>query len=181
MATQDLMRDPAKEFPQLPDPGAVTALRIWFCKYRTLRPLSEMSNLQTLVVAGYPDSDFDALSGLTELRYLSVLDFAKVTDLSPLAGLDQLQTLRLHSPPSWDAAGKVIEVASLAPLAGLPRLEHLELFGVRTPDASLAALESAPALKTVRLSKFPKAEVARYRAATGVGESFAPEPGGDWT
>lgn len=180
MLTEDLLRDPAKEFPRLPDPDAVTALRVWFCKYRTLRPLAGLRHLRTLVIAGYPDPDFDAISGLAELQYLSVLDFAKVTDLSPLAHLTELRTLRLHSPPSWDSSGKVIEVQSLAPLAELPRLEHLELFGVRPADGSLAALEPSRALKTVRVSNFPKAEVGRYRAAVHVSDSFAPPPTPDW-
>lgn len=54
---------------------------------------------------------------------------------------------------------------------------YLELFGVRPTDHSLAALESAPALRTVRVSKYPKAEVSRYQSATGIADSFAPEPG----
>lgn len=176
MPIQDLVRDPARQFPDLPDPEAVTALRVWFCKYRTLGPVAAFTNLRTLVVAGYPDPDFVPLAGLRGLEYLSVLDFAKVSDLSPLADLDHLRVLRLHSPPSWDSSGKVIEVQSLEPLAQLPQLEHLELFGVRPSDKSLAPLEAAPRLRTVRVSKFPMPEVARFRAATGVTDPFAPPP-----
>lgn len=115
-----------------------------------------------------------SLSELRRLEYLSVLDFAKVADLSPLADLNQLRVLRLHSPPSWDSSGRVIEVQSLAPLARLPRLEHLELFGVRPTDKSLAPLEAAPRLRTLRVSKYPKSEVARYRSAVAVTDEFAP-------
>lgn len=170
------MRDPAKEFPSLAAPAAVTALRIWFCKYRTLRPMADLTSLQTLVIAGYPDPDFTPLRTLTHLAYVSVLDFARVTDLTPLAGLHSVRTLRLHSPPSWDASGRVIEVDSLAPIADLPRLEHLELFGVRPSSGSLAELEAAPSLRTVPVSRYSTSEVARYRRATGVASNFAPAP-----
>jgi hypothetical protein len=177
-----MMRDPAKEFPSLYAPTEVKALRVWFCKYRTLRPVAELTNLQTLVIAGYPDTDFAPLGALTHLAYLSVLDFTRVSDLAPLAALQSLRTLRLHSPPSWDASGRVIEVDSLGPIAALPRLEHLELFGVRPSSGYLSELEAAPSLRSVRVSKYAEPEVARYQLATGVASDFAPAPPiPDWT
>lgn len=52
---------------------------------------------------------------------------------------------------------------------------------VRPPDKPLRDLEDAPALASVRVSKFPKAEVARFRQATGLIDAFAPAPGiADW-
>jgi hypothetical protein len=149
---------------------------MWFCRYRSVRELSGLANLQTLVIAGYLEADFEPFATLEHLDYLRVLDFPRVTDLTPLAGLTNLRTLRLASPPSWDSSGRVIEVQSLEPLARLPLLAHLELFGVRPPDGSLAALETAPALQSVRVSKYRIDEVDRYRSATGVSDSFAPEP-----
>lgn len=172
---EDLVRDPLKRFPEIADPAGVSALRVWFCKYRSMASLSAFENLRTLVVAGYPDADFAALATLTRLEYLRVMDFPHITDLSPLAGLTSLRTLRLASPPSWDSSGRVIEVESLEPLAALPHLAHLELFGVRPAQRSLAPLETATALKTVRVSKYPKEEVNRYLPATGLSDSFAPE------
>jgi hypothetical protein len=173
---EDLVRDPSRQFPSLPNPEMVTALRVWFCKYRTLVQIADLTNLRTLVIAGYPDRDFGPLAHLRNLQYISVLDFGSVNDLTPLSELQDLRTLRLHSPPSWDSSGKVIEVPSLASIARLPRLQHLELFGVRPPDKSLADLEGASALQTVRVSKYPKAEVARYESTTGVHNPFAPSP-----
>jgi len=140
--------------------------------------VSALTNLRVLVVAGYPDHDLGPVSALRHLEYLSLLDCRHVTDLSPLAEFPALRTLRLQSLPSWDSSGKVIEVDSLAPLARIPQLEHLELFGVcPQPERTLADLQPAPRLRTVRVSKYPNAEVARYRAATGTGDDFAPEPG----
>jgi len=151
-------------------------LRVWFCKYRTLRPLAELINLQTLVIAGYPDNDFSSIAALQNLDYLSVLHFPGVTDLAPLRELRALRTLRLSSLPSWDASGKVLEVDSLAPIADLPLLEHLELLGVRPASASLAELEGTAALRSLRVSKYPEAEVARYQSSTGMTNTFAPAP-----
>lgn len=170
------MRDSSKRFPVLADPSAITALRVWFCKYVALRPVADLTSLRVLVIAGYPDQDFTPIASLQNLEYLSVLHFAHVTDLAPLADLQTLHTLRLHSLPSWDSSGKTIQVESLAPLAHLPKLEHLELFGVVPVHGSLADLETAPSLRSVRVSKYPEREVARYRSATGVGNAFAPGP-----
>jgi hypothetical protein len=55
----DLERDTATEFPDVSDPVDVDAARIWFCTYRTLEPLSTLTNLRALTIAGYPDSSFD--------------------------------------------------------------------------------------------------------------------------
>lgn len=178
---ETLMWDGSKEFPTLADPLSITDLRVWFCKYRTLEPIGQLTNLRTLVIAGYPDADFGPLAHLTSLTYLSVLDFRQVADLEPLRAFSALQTLRLHSPPSWDSSSRVIEVGSLAPIASLPSLEHLELFGVRPVSESLAELEIAPRLRSLRVSKYPKDEVARFRSATGVDDAFAPKPPhADW-
>jgi hypothetical protein len=173
---ESLMRDPSKRFPTLADPEAITALRVWFCKYRTLRPVADLTNLRTLVIAGYPDQDLTPIAPLRNLNYLSVLDFARITNLAPLVELHTLRTLRLHSPPSWDSSGKIIQVESLAPIAHLPNLEHLELFGVLPISGSLDDLQRAPSLRSVRVSKYPESEVARYRSATGVDSAFAPGP-----
>lgn len=95
--------------------------------------------------------------------------------------LKALETLRLETPPSWDASSKTTDVASLEPLATLDRLRHVELFGVVPPDRCLGPLERCRSLTAVRVSHYPKAEVARFYAATGTSSSFAPEPGVvDW-
>lgn len=175
------MRDKAKTLPLDPDAANVTALRVWHCSYATFAPLAQYRNLRTLVVATYPDSDLDTVAQLGDLEYLSLMHLPSVADLAPLAQLKHLRTVRLSTLPSWDPSGKVTEVDSLRPLASLPRLAHLELFGVRPSDKSLRDLERAPSLASVRVSKYPKAEIARFRQATGLSDAFAPSPGvADW-
>ena len=173
---KSLMRDSNRRFPTLAQPGDVSALRVWFCKYRTLAPVGDLINLRTLVVAGYPDVDLVPLASLHRLEYLRILDLPRIGDLTPLSGLQELRTLRLGTLPSWDSSHRVTEVASLAPVTRLPKLEHLELFGVCPADRSLADLEAAPQLRSVRVSQFPKAEVEQYSSRCRVSDEFAPAP-----
>ena len=141
---RDLMRDKAEVMPSDPEADKITALRVWHCKYVSLAPIVLYPNLTTLVVATYPDADLEPIASLKALEYLSILHLPRVTDLTPLATLSRLRTLRMATLPGWDASGKVTEVDSLRPLALLPELTHLELFGVRPASGSLGDLEHAP-------------------------------------
>jgi hypothetical protein len=170
------MCDKAKEMPSDPFASHVTALRVWKCRYDSLLPLAQYPNLRTLVVATYPDVDLSPLAHLEGLKYLRLLHMPRVNDLAPLINLRQLVTVRLETLPSWDSSGKVTVVDSLRPLAELPNLAHLELFGVRPATKSLRDLEVAPGLTSVRVSKYPKAEITRFREATGLSDGFAPPP-----
>ena len=175
------MRDKSKALPVAGDVAAVTALRVWHCKYGSLADLRQYSNLRTLVVATYPDADLEPIAVLEQLEYLSLVHLPNVTDLAPLCRLRRLRTARLSTLPSWDSSGKVTAVESLKPLAELPHLAHLELFGVRPEDRSLRDLEIAPSLLTVRVSKYPKRETRRFYARTGLSDAYAPGPGvADW-
>jgi hypothetical protein len=178
----DFLRDGARALPGHPDPAAVTALRIWHCKYSSLAGLSEFTNLETLVIATYPDAGLGPLEGLLHLKYLSIMHFPKVSDLQPLSQLQRLRTVRLSTLPAWDSSGKKTIVRSLVPLAELPELAHVELFGVLPEDGMLQALERCPALESVRVSKYRKSEVNRFYRITELRDSFAPSPGvHDWT
>lgn len=172
----DLMREKEKCFPLVDAPLAVQSVRVWHCKYSSLAPLNAFVNLETLVVATWPDASFDALAGLDHLRYLSILHFPHASDLSPLGALRGLATLRLSSLPSWDASGKVLNVLSLAPIAQLPNLQHLELFGVCPPDRRLPVEVASKSLSSARFSKYPQSEVERFHEITGAAGAYAPEP-----
>lgn len=170
----DLMRDKAKAMPPQDNPGAVTSLRIWHCKYTSVAPLAAFTNLQELAIAGLPDDSLEMLSGLDQLRYLKILHMPKVTRLDAIGRLGRLESLSLATSPAWDAAGKVQGVDSLAPLSSLSALRHVELFGVVPADGSLKPLEQCRQLQTARVSKYPAAEVERFRAAVGVRDDFNP-------
>lgn len=79
-----------RNVPTLEEPQAITSARIWMCKYRSLAPLADLRNLQTLEIANYPDETLEPVGELAALEDLRILHLPKVTDLRPLARLHQL-------------------------------------------------------------------------------------------
>jgi hypothetical protein len=135
---------------------------MWHCKYTSLVALSGFKNLETLVVASYPDDSFELLSGLMRIKFLGILHFPEVKDLTPLANLQHLESLSLATLPSWDASGRVQVVASLEPISRLYSLRHLELFGVVPPDRKLTPLLNLRAILSARFSKYPEEQVKHF-------------------
>lgn len=172
----ELMRDNAKTFPAPDEPTLVESVRVWHCGYRSLGPLGSMVNLAGADIASFPDDSFDVLGRAEKLRYLSVVHLPKVADLTALAKLKALETVRLHTLPSWDTSAKRTHVASLTPLLQLPKLKSLELFGVVPDDESLLPLAAHPALKSVRLHGYDDASLKAFKSAANVSDDFAPAP-----
>lgn len=175
----DLVRDSSKAIPSIEDKAAIRHLRIWHCSYKTLEPISELLNLESLTVAAYPDAALQLVGGLSQLRYLRIMHMPLVDDLSPLAGLAQLRTLLLETSPGWDASGKRTVVQSLSPIAELQHLEHLSLFGVVDRERSLTSLETCPSLRSAQFVGVPKKEVARFYSVTKVVNAGAPQSGAE--
>ncbi len=173
----DLVRDKRKSFPLIDRPEKVTSLRVWYCKYSTLASIAGLSELRELVIAGLPDSSLLFLSNLKDLQYFRVLHMPMISDLEPLSGLDNLETLSLACSPDWDSKGKTIEVNSLSPIAKLKKLLHLELFGVCQTDHSLRVIQQCRNLKSARFSGYPKGEIERFFSETGLKNEFSPKPG----
>jgi hypothetical protein len=171
----DLARDESRVFPPRPLDLTARSLRIAHCRYGDLNALSQFRELRALEIIGFPNSTLESLSQLLELRWLRVLHLPQVTSLAPLRLLSHLRCLSLATSPSWDSSGKVTCVDSLQPIAHLPELQHIELFGVVPADRSLAALETSSSLRTVRVSKYPKSEVIRFRSVTGFADTFMPD------
>lgn len=175
----DLVRDSSKAMPSIEDKAAIRHLRIWHCSYKTLEPISELVNLESLTVASYPDATLQLVGGLSQLRYLRIMHMPSVEDLAPLAGLAQLRTLLLETSPGWDAAGKRTVVQSLSPIAELQHLEHLSFFGVVDRERSLKSLEACPSLRLAQFAGVPKKEIARFYSAMKVVSARAPECGAE--
>jgi hypothetical protein len=172
----DLMREAAAEFPQIQFQAKILTMRVWHCKYKSLRAIGAFQNLEELVIATFPDSSLDVLASLKKLRYLRILHMPKITDLRALPSLRKLESLSLATSPSWDASGKCIVVESLDPIAEVVCLKHLELFGVCPPYKSLSSIESLKRLESARFSRYPEEEIARFYKATGVTDQFNPKP-----
>ena len=159
----ELVRDKSIALPELTDPLSIESAQIWHCRYRTLAPLSELTNLRALDIATFPDDSFEMLRPLGQLERLRVLHMPKVRDLEPLRSLRALKHLSLATLPSWDASAARTEVASLAPIASLPVLEELELFGVVPPDRKVDDLLKITTLRSANVSKYPKSEIAKLK------------------
>lgn len=170
------MRDAARTLLAVEAPLEIRSVRIWHCKYRSLVTLSSFKNLETLVVASYPDDRLELLSRLVRLKFLSILHLPRVTDLAPLADLQKLESLSLATLPSWDESGKVQVVASLEPISKLQSLHHLELFGVVPPDRKLTPLLDLKAIASARFSKYPEEEVNRFYKGSGAANAFNSDP-----
>ena len=176
----DLVRDAGRRLPDHPDPASVTALRIWHCPYRSFAGIERFDRLRTLVVATRPDDTLEALTSRPQLQHLSITHLPTVTSLAPLAALTVLETLRLHTLPSY-ASGRTTTVESLEPVAALPALRHLELFGVVPEAGSLDPLLPSTSLASVRVHGYPRAVRERCAAAPGFSDDWAPAPGtADW-
>lgn len=170
----DLMRDKAKQMPDVADPLAVERLRIWHCGYKTLGPVASFKNLRALAIATFPDATLESLESLEQLQDLRVLHLPKVTDLQPLAKLTHLETLTLEVLPSWGASRKRTVVASLEPLIHIAGLKHLSLLGVVPTERSLSVLDRCKSLVSAIFHGYPKDEVARFFSVTGVKNAHNP-------
>jgi len=169
----ELMRESAKTFPKIESPSSVRTARIWHCAYRSLAPVSELVNLEEIVIGSLPDSSLEFLCNLSKLRYLRIVHMPKITDLTAIEKLKNLEVLSLSTSPSWDAAKKCTIVDSLKPIAQLPKLKELELFGVCSNNKSLVDLQSSPSLRSVRVSQYPKSESERFYLETSLQDAFA--------
>jgi pentatricopeptide repeat protein len=91
-------------------------------------------------------SNLSPLAGLTQLQTLNLKHCKNLSDLSPLAGLSQLQTLDL----SGDFR-TYINISDLSPLAGLTQLQTLDLSGCKYLS-DLSPLTGLTHLQTLNLS-----------------------------
>jgi Leucine-rich repeat (LRR) protein len=104
--------------------------------------LRHFSQLQSLDVTLCPLADLQGLTGMKRLRLLWAGD-TFVSDLTPLAGLTELEDLDLHGTP--------IGEESITHLAGLRALRRLDLQGTNISDAAVATLEQLSNLETLNL------------------------------
>lgn len=85
-----------------------------------IQGLSKMRNLKKLNLDGNQLSDLTVLSGLTQLRSLSLGDNSSISDLSPLSGMVDLVNLTLPANS---------EISDLSPLSGMYQLKTLNMSG----------------------------------------------------
>lgn len=100
-----------------------------------ISPVANLTNLESLQMAGLIIDDLSAVAGLDKLISLTLFNGEQPLDLSPLAGLTNLQALTLRNN----------QISDLTPLSGLSKLRYLDLEGNQitdvTPLAGLTGLE----------------------------------------
>lgn len=171
---REYLRDNNKAFEYEGNPLEVTSLKIWHCKYKTLKGLEEFHNLTNLVIAGFPEDSVELIANLKKLEYLQIIHLPKVSDIDPLSQLENLESLVISTLPSWDASRKKTEVKSLAPIATLPKLKYLELHGIVNPTKKLDELMSCKGLQSAMFSQFPKSEIDRFYKESNVQKQRIP-------
>jgi len=103
-----------------------------------LTPLSELSDLHSLLIVAPGTRDFSALDSLVELEKLQLMS-TRLEDISFVNRLDNLRDLYIISEPLTD----------ITPVSGLPELESLR---VKTSDlGDITAVEELNRLKRLEL------------------------------
>ncbi len=133
-----------KTDPTRTDMLALTSLEIFQSVVADLTGLEYALNLQDLDIDSNPTShprltDISPLAGLTQLRSVRLHD-QRISDLAPLAGLANLKSLNLHTNT----------ITNLTPLAGLTGLTALSLENNQSLS-DLSALSGLANLTTLEL------------------------------
>lgn len=173
----DLRRDTAKTFPKLADPESFTSLRVWHCKYRTLSPIKQLTNLRRVEIAGMPDDSLQVLASLKKLEWLSIRHLPRVRSLGPLAELTALKYLELRSTVDANQASPRTLVDSLLPLSRLPELVHLTLVEIGAFGEPLTVLERCRSLRSITVEGFPATDIRALLNMRPLRLAAMPEPG----
>jgi hypothetical protein len=144
-------------------------------KAEQIVPLGRLRKLRQLIVWGAQKLyHLTGVETLANLQLLTVHNFPKLDDLTPLASLTQLRTLALLNSDNAIATGRPLIVDSFDPLARLHDLEWLELIGVIPRRSGLEPLRGLRSLKHLEVSNsFSVDDFARLSAALpGAGGHF---------
>jgi len=118
-----------------------------------LKPLAELTDIQSLTLASNKISDLKPLEKLTALQYLHVAN-NQVADLAVVAGFDNLRTLDLTNN----------QVKDVKPLGKATKIWSLYLDGNQVAD--IKPLESLASLSTLGLSGNPVVNLAPLSGLT---------------
>lgn len=169
-----LARDKSKEIPLIP--LDTQKLMIWACKYKSISSIEMLIDLEELSIFAVEDTNFDFLSSLQKLKYLSLIHAKNIKNLDFLSPLKNLEVLILATSPSWDSNSRTIIVDSLNPIKSLKKLKHLELLGVTNEEKSLSDLYDCKNIETAIFSKYPRDEINNFYYRSKVIKGSAPNP-----
>ena len=120
---------------------------------RSLKGLEYAVNLKVLVIDRSQVSDLTPLAGLEKLESLSIVK-SEVLDLTPLVGLENLRVLKLYDN----------RISDITPLTGLVNLERLELHDNQISD--LTPLTGLVNLEVLQLHYNQISDITPIRSLT---------------
>lgn len=145
-----------------------------------LTPISQLTNLETLVLFNHNISNLTPISSLVNLRTLR-LEVNRIEDIAPLANLRKLESLQIDenlisdlTPLSGLTELKTLwisknKIADISPLKGLKHLRALYLSGNKVTDLKILADLT---LSDLRLSGNGIIDISALRELNRVGGSF---------
>lgn len=139
----------------------VARLHLYEIRAANLAPLAHVSGLRELAICWNTKVNFlRFVSEMKELQTLVLEDTPKVNDLSPLAACTSLSALEF-SGGIWNKN----RARTLEPVAAMPNLRYLSLFNLTVAQGGLAPLERCSALRELAVSnQFATEDYARLAA-----------------
>ena len=136
---------------------STAALHFYEMRVTDLAPLSQVSGLRHLAIRWNTKvTSLEFLEAFSALETLVMEDTPKVTDLTPIAGLQNLRALEF-SGGVWNKN----RAHSLDPLAEVESLEELRLMNLKVEAGGLRPLSACKALRSLMVSnQFPTEDYA---------------------
>ncbi len=131
---------------------------------RSLTGLDNLTALEELDLELLEVEDLGPLAALSGLRSLNLVGLRAAHDLSPLAGLRNLERVRVARA----GMGDDVHVASVRPLAALDRLEEVVLSGTVIDDGDLSPVAELPRLRKLVIYQASGPVVENLRARPGL-------------
>jgi hypothetical protein len=144
-------------------PPALNTLVLFAMAAVDLGPLAALQGLRQLTLSGLKNDDVSALRGLP-LRALSLGGMAKLKDLTTLAGLDDVDHLRLSG---------VKGLTSLAGLETLPALHTLTVANALTALVDVSAIARHDRLYTLAIDAVEPVRARRALLRVGLDRGLA--------
>ena len=150
------------DFRRLESWGRLRQLTVSMGPLKTIDGIEAFRALHDLTLMALRVDDLAPLAGLPELEHVRLLDLPGLSDISVLGTLPALRSLKVRG---GQQRNQQLHIASLRPLRDCSRLEYIALEDVHVQDGSLAVLSDLPSLRTIELRGLPSEQTTRLRAS----------------
>ncbi len=132
-------------------------LRLGDLTAKSLDGIEELRDTTELLIEWAPKVEsIEPVFRMGQLHSLSVIDVARLRDISGIGRLSKLRSLTLEG-----GVWKPLRLNSLKPVADLPGLQHLRIMNVRLADDDVTCLSRLAGLRSLELSnQFEREQIA---------------------